>query len=311
MVLRLGIVDCDTSHVYEFARRLNHVDIGPEQWVDSARIVAAYPGTSRVVDQDRIAEYLTKAQAAGVTLVERPEHLLGQVDAVLVESNEGAVHRERATPFLEAGLPVFVDKPLASTAVDARALVELAARRGVPFLSASSLRFALEVQAVRQGRPDIGELTGADVHAPATLHQYNPGLLHYGVHGVEMLYALLGTGCQEVTCSFHEDGEVVTGRWSDGRIGVMRGLRRGARGYGFTAYGENGIHHSVVGFDFLYRELLKVVVPVLAGGPWPVSAEELVEVVAFMEAALASREQGGRPVALELLTLKGHGRIDG
>jgi predicted dehydrogenase len=298
MVLRLGIVDCDTSHVYEFARRLNHVDIGPEQWVDGARIVAAYPGTSRVTDSARIAEYLAKAQAAGVALVERPEDLIGQLDAVLVESNEGAVHRERAAPFIEAGLPVFVDKPLAATAVDARALVEHAALRGVPFLSASSLRFAAEVQAVRQGQLEIGQLTGADVHAPATMHQCNPGLLHYGVHGVEMLYALLGPGCQEVTCSFHEAGEVVTGRWSDGRIGVMRGLRRGARGYGFIAYGENGIHQTAVGFDYLYRELLKVVVPVLAGGPPPVSAEELVEVVAFMEAALASRNDGGRPIRL-------------
>jgi predicted dehydrogenase len=298
MVLRLGIVDCDTSHVYEFARRLNHVDIGPEQWVDGARIVAAYPGNSRVTDPVRIADYLAKAQAAGVTLVERPEDLLGQVDAVLVESNEGAVHRTRATPFLEAGLPVFVDKPLASTTADARALVELAARRSVPFLSASSLRFAAEVQAVRQGQFEIGPLTGVDVYAPATLHQYNPGLLHYGVHGVEMLYALLGLGCQEVTCSFHEDGEVVTGRWSDGRIGVMRGLRRGARGYGFTVYGEAGIHHSTVGFDYIYRELLKAMVPVLAGGPSPVSTEELVEVVSFMEAALASRNDGGRPVRL-------------
>jgi hypothetical protein len=297
-MLRLGIVDCDTSHVYQFPRRLNHVDIEPDQWVDGARVVLAYPGTSRVTDPVRVAEYLVNAKAAGVTLVDRPEDLLGQVDAVLIESNEGGVHRERATPFIEAGLPVFIDKPLSATTEDARWLVNLAARYGVPLISASSARFAPEVRAVRQATAEVGQLFGVDVYSPAVLHPFNPGLLHYGVHGVEMLYALLGRGCEEVTCCFHEDGEVVTGRWSDGRIGTMRGLRRGSRGYGFTAFGERAIRHADVALEYGYRDLLAAVVPVLAGAPSPIDPAELIEVVAFQEAAYASRQNGGQPTQL-------------
>lgn len=293
-MLRLGIVDCDTSHIYQFPRRLNHVDIAADQWVDGARVVLAYPGTSRVTDQARISEYLVNAQAAGVALVDRPEDMLGQIDAVFIESNEGGVHRERATPFIEAGVPLFIDKPLAATTEDARWMVELAAKRGVPLISASSARFAPEVRAVRQATDEIGELVGADVYSPAVLHPHNPGLLHYGVHGVEMLYALLGRGCESVTCTFHEDGEVVTGRWGDGRIGTMRGLRRGTRGYGFVAYGERGIRHGDVGLVYGYRDLLAAVVPVLAGAPSPIDPAELIEVVSFQEAAYASRLNGGR-----------------
>ena len=200
-MLRLGIVDCDTSHVYQFARRLNHVDIESEQWVDGARVVAAYSGTSRVTDPARVTEYLSALRSVGVELVIKPEDLFGRVDAVLIESNEGAVHRDRATPFIEAGLPVFIDKPLATTTVDARALVDLATRRGVLLISASSLRFASEVRAVATDTDEIGPLVGVDVYAPALLHPLNPGLFHYGVHGVEMLYALLGAGCQDVVCT--------------------------------------------------------------------------------------------------------------
>ena len=297
-MLRLGIVDCDTSHVYQFARRLNQVDIEPDQWVEDARVVAAYPCTSRVTEPGRVQEYLAALRSAGVEFVERPADLLDRVDAVLVESNEGAVHRERATPFLEAGRPVFIDKPFASTAADARALVNLAAQKGVPLFSASSLRFTPEVKAARSVEVDLGPLVGADVYAPAVLHPHNPGLLHYGVHGVEMLYALLGPGCAEVSCIFNEDGEVVTGRWKDGRLGVMRGLRRGTRGYGFTAYGERGIRPATVSLQHLYRDLVSVVVSVLGGAPSPISAAELIEVVAFQEAALASAQAGGRPVKL-------------
>jgi predicted dehydrogenase len=296
-MLRLGIVDCDTSHVYQFARRLNHKDIEPEQWVDGANVVAAFVGTSRITPPERIAEYVAALKDAGVELVERPEELLGRVDAVLVESNEGGVHRERATPFLDAGLPVFIDKPFAATADDARALVELAARKNVPLLSASSLRFTPGITSVRDD-PVLGAVLGADVHSPAHLHEANPGLLHYGVHGVEMLYALLGPGCEQVTCISDEDGDVVTGRWRDGRLGVMRGLRRGASGYGFTVYGEQSIRAMPVATDDIYRDLLRVVVPVLAGEPSPISPAELVEVVAFQEAALASARAGGVPQAL-------------
>ncbi|MGN6698478.1 MAG: Gfo/Idh/MocA family protein [Thermomicrobiales bacterium] len=296
-MLRLGIVDCDTSHVYQFARRLNHTGIAEDQWIDGARIVAAYPGTSRVESAETIAKYVGWLREAGVAIVDRPEDLLGQVDAVLVESNQGAVHRERATPFLETGLPVFVDKPFAGSTADARAMVELAARRGAPLISASSLRFVPAIAAARDD-PALSTLGGADVYSPGHLNDANPGLLHYGVHGVEMLYALLGPGCQEVSCTFHERGEVVTGRWGDGRIGVVRALRAGAQSYGFTAYGEQGIRSETVPTSHIYRDLLAAVVPVLAGGPSPVSGAELIEVIAFQEAALASVQASGRPIAL-------------
>ncbi len=297
-MLRLGIVDCDASHVYQFARRLNHVDIESEQWVDGARVVVAYPGTSRVTDAARVTEYLLALRSAGVELVTKPADLFGRVDAVLIESNEGAVHRDRATPFIEAGLPVFVDKPLATTTADARALVDLAACRAVPLISASSLRFASEVRAVATDAEELGPLVGVDVYAPAPLHPLNPGLFHYGVHGVEMLYALLGPGCQDVVCTFHEDGEVVTGRWSDGRIGSLRGIRRGTRGYGLIAYGERAIRPTTGGLENVYRDLLQVIVPVLAGAPSPIGPDELVEIVAFQQPALASRQAAGARVAL-------------
>jgi hypothetical protein len=76
-------------------------------------------------------------------------------------------------------------------------------------------------------------------------------------------------------------------------------LRAGARGYGFTAYGSETIHSATVNTDNIYRDLLRVVVPVLAGKPSPVGPDELVEVVAFQEAALRSSERGGQPVPLE------------
>ena len=145
---------------------------------------------------------------------------------------------------------------------------------------------------------ETGRLLGADVYSPAALHPRNPGLFHYGVHGVEMLYALLGTGCRTVRCVFQEGAEVVTGVWDDGRIGTLRGTRAGAHAYGFTAFGERRVVPSQVDARYIYRELLKQIVQMFTTGRSPLPAEELIEVVAFQEAALRSRESAGAEVAL-------------
>ncbi|HEX4212420.1 MAG TPA: Gfo/Idh/MocA family oxidoreductase [Candidatus Dormibacteraeota bacterium] len=303
---RLGIVDCDTSHTYQFSRRLNHVDIEPEQWVDGATVVAAHVGTSRVTEESRIAEYVAAIRSAGVKLVDSPRDLIGEVDGVLIESNEGGVHLDRARPFLAAGLPAFIDKPLATSTADARLLLDLAGRAGVPLLSASALRYAPELVALRNDA-GLGRIEGADVYAPAKLHDRNPGLFHYGVHGVEMLYTLLGPGCAQVTCTFDESGEVVVGRWSDGRLGVVRGLRGRTSGYGLTVYGEEAIVSRQVDASWIYKGLVEAIVGTMLSGKAPVEPAELIEVVAFQEAALQSRNHAGAPVELATLLAGGAG----
>ena len=82
-MIRLGIVDFDTSHVIAFTQRLNRVDVGEEQWVDGAKVVAGCPGES-VLSPERIPGYTEQMQEYGVPLVENPEELIGQVDAVLI-----------------------------------------------------------------------------------------------------------------------------------------------------------------------------------------------------------------------------------
>src|SRR5262245_26466970 len=130
-MIRLGIVDFDTSHAVEFTKRLNHVGIAEEQWVEGAKVVAGFPGTSKV-SPERIPGYTKEMERFGGKLVDRPADLLGQIDAVLIESVDGSVHRERAEPFLKAGVPCFVDKPFACSHADARYLAELAAQKNVP-----------------------------------------------------------------------------------------------------------------------------------------------------------------------------------
>jgi len=299
-MLRVGIVDCDTSHVVAFTQRLNHIGIAEDQWVDGARVVAAVPGTSEIFP-DRLPGFVQQLRDLGVEILDNPVDILGSVDAVLVESNEGGVHLDRAMPFLKAGLPVFIDKPFTTSTADARRLVETAAANGVSLLSASALRYASEIQEVQSRANDIGPILGVDTCTPCSLHPRNPGLFHYGVHGVEMLFALMGTGCVGVRTIWQEGAEVVVGRWADGRLGTVRGTRKGVYAFAFTAFAEKAVLQKSVDGRYFYRELCKHIVESLSNRTWPVAPTELVEVVAFQEAALRSQERDGSEVLLSSL----------
>ena len=295
-MIRLGIVDFDSSHSVEFTKRLNHRGVAEEQWVDGAQVVLGCALPSAITEQSRIDQFVrTFTEELGVPLVARPEELIGQVDAVLIESVDGSVHLERARPFLEAGIPTFVDKPLACLLQEGRELIELAERKNVPLFSSSSLRYAPEVAAMKERRESTGAVLGCDVHCPASTHPRNPGLFHYGIHGVETLFALMGAGCETVWSVSEPGGEVAVGRWKDGRLGTLRGTRAGAHGYGFTLFGEKQVVAETIGTQFIYRELLKQIVEMFRTGRSPLDPHETLEIVGFMEAALHSSRENGEP----------------
>lgn len=295
-MIRLGLVDFDTSHAVEFTKRLNHVDIAEDQWVEGAKVVAGVPGKSLIAPETipKNAETLRKY---GVEILDDPADLFGKIDAVLVESVDGGVHVERALPFIERGMPTYVDKPFACSLADAKAMAELAARKHVPLMSSSSLRYAPEVVAAKAA----GGIVGVSTHGPAPTHPTrNPGLFHYGIHPVEMLFTLMDPGCERLACLSRPEGEVVTGIWAGGRLGTVRGIRKGQQAYGFTLFGDKGVTTQGVSTQFIYRELLKQVVKMFETKEMPIDLRETLEIVAFIEAAKASGEGGGVPVEVKV-----------
>jgi len=298
-MIRLGVVDFDTSHVVAFSQRLNHKQVPEEQWVNGAQIVCGCPGTSAISDQAKIDGYTKQAAELGLEILAKPEDLIGKVDGVLIESVDGSVHLERAKPFIKAGVPLFIDKPFTCSVKEAKTLAKLAAKKGVPVFSSSSLRYALEVVDIKAKEAELGKVVGVDAYSPASLHPRNPGFFNYGIHGLETLYALMGPGCESVTCTSTEGGDVITGLWKDGRIGVVRGTRKGSHSYGFVAWCEKGVRQATINAGFIYRELLKQVVKFFETKTPPIDLSETIEIMAFIEAAMKSAAKGGRRTPLK------------
>ncbi|HEY8460871.1 MAG TPA: hypothetical protein VIM99_10855, partial [Blastocatellia bacterium] len=113
------------------------------------------------------------------------------------------------------------------------------------------------------------------------------------------LYALMGPGCESVT-RVHSDGaDVVVGKWKDGRIGTMRGIREGKRDYGAVAFGSKANLATPASMKVDYRNLLVEIVKFFQTGAPPIPPEETLEMMAFMEAADLSKARGGAPVKLQ------------
>jgi len=296
-MLRLGIVDFDSSHSIEFTRRLNHAGVDSDQFVDGARVELGWPGTSDMAPE-RIAGFSELAAGCGVKLVDAPEKMLGHIDAVLVLSLCGQAHLGRVRPFLEAGIPAYVDKPFACSLADAEQMLHLAEKHDTLLFHSSALWYADEIERFRERRGDLGDLLGIVSYGPAKRAEGNPGLFHYGVHPTSILFALMGAGCEHVQ-NVHSDGaELVTGSWRDGRIATLRGSRRGSTAYGFLAFCEHGIVNQPVSARFAYRNLCREIVSSFTSNRPAVPHAMLLEITRFVLASLESESRGGDLVRL-------------
>jgi hypothetical protein len=301
--IRVGMIGLDTSHTVAFTQLLN--DPSRPDHIPGARVVAAYKGGSPDVEASatRIDRFTAELRDKWkIEIVDSIEALVQRVDAVLLESVDGRVHLAQAKPIIAAKKPLFIDKPFTASTRDAIELARLAKQNGTPIFSSSSLRFNEGVQAIKRD-PRASEVLGAITWGPATLEPHHPDLFWYGVHTVEALYTLMGPGCERVARTHTPDADVVTGVWKDGRIGVMRGIRKGEDEYGQVVFAPKAIVSTPRPDPggpkrSSYYGLLTEVVRFFQTGNSPVPIEETIEIMAFMEAADLSKARNGAPVAL-------------
>ena len=300
-MLNLGIVDCDSSHSIEFARRINHIGADSDQFVNGARVTMACPGTSKM-SPERVPKYTRQLADAGVEIVDRPEQMIGQIDGVLILSVAGEPHLERVQPFIEAGIPAFVDKPFSCSLRDAERIAELSEEHDVCVWSSSALRFSSDLVSLQTQLESLGGLNGAVTYGPAHRVSGNPGFFHYLIHPIEVLYTLFGTHCVAVSATDAEAGDSVTGVWADGRVGTVRGDRHGRVSYGSTSLTSAGSLWTTISTRFSYRNLCHEIIESIKTGIPAVPLKTTLEIVRFTLAANLSASRNGEPVGLKAVT---------
>lgn len=293
-VIRAGMIGLDTSHVPAFTKIFNSPDANGS--IGQVQIVAAYPGgTDLPASRDRVEGFTNQLRDAGVEIVDTIPQLLEKVDVVFLESVDGRIHLEEAIPVILAGKPMYIDKPAAGTLADCIAIFDLAKKHNTPVFSCSALRYAPQVQTLLQNE-SLGTIQGAEAWGPCSYQEGLPDLFYYGVHGIEVLYTLMGEGCQSLVRTQTENTDVVTGVWADGRVGGYRGIRAAHANFGAVAFGSK----AIVSIEKAggYEPLCQVIADFFVSKQPPVSAETTIELFAFMEAADVSKANHGARVVL-------------
>ena len=287
---RIGVLGMDTSHSVAFTEYINGQDNGFE-------VVAAFTTVSKDIpaSYQRVDKFTQQLKDAGINIVSSIEKLLELTDCILLETNDGRLHLEQAEKVFRSGKRVFIDKPVAASLSDVVKIYQLSQELNNPTFSTSGTRYMSMAQKIRNG--SIGKVLGADTYSPVKYDPTHSDLYWYGIHGIELLFTVMQTGCSKVRRIKSSKHDTVTGEWNDGRIGTFRGIMEGKNGYGGQAFGEDEL--SDLGSWEGYNPMVDVILEYFRTGEIPVKPEETLEIYAFMEAARVSSERKGDWVELK------------
>lgn len=289
------------GHPYSWSAIVNGFDRGEMRTLEEFLTIPAYleaapPGEFGVGDArvthlwmpDRAEAEFCARCARVPTVVDRPEDVIGEVDAVVIPTDNGETHLAAVRPFLDAGLPVFIDKPLC---LDLGDLAEFVRRRaaGARLLSCSSARFAREYL---RARSDPASADAVHVAAPVP-HRWET----YGIHGLEAAALFLGARALRVATVGSRDRSITTVEYPGGRLATIACLEGGFPGLWVDVNGPHGNARTAWRDSFTsFRDTLRAFHDYLATGrdPWPF--DDTVELMKTVACALRSRERGGVPV---------------
>ncbi len=272
--MRIGIVGTESDHAEDLLRLVNQA----RRW-SGCEVVALWGAE---VDRVRTAAL---ASGYGVRVVEAPGDLLGTVDAVAVLGRQAGEHAGYALPFLAAGMPVIVDKPLAAGVADAERMLKAAAASRAPLLSASALRWQPDTVQLKR------EIAGKAVErivATGTFYPDSPygGLIFYGVHIVELALELAGPVNEVRVVEAGETALTLAG-WAGGIEVEMRMVRpQGDEGSSFhatvrTDAGE--IKRPIALAPDYMAPVFDRFIAMANGGPPALSAEQMLASVRLLE----------------------------
>lgn len=304
--IRLGIIGMTSGngHPYSWSAIFNGYDAAAMQ------ALCPYPGIITYLSKepadnlgipgakvtcvycDRPEDAQTVARAALIpTLVTDPTAMIGTVDAVIIATDIGAQHVERARPLVEAGLPLFIDKPLCDNRQDLHTFSDWIAA-GAPILSSSSMRYCKEFTPYHRRTCEFGELR--HIHLPMAKYWET-----YGIHALEAMYPILGPGFTSIRCTGDDDSTVATIRHRNGCVVTIvcrRDMAYSGMMYLHGTQGHTALHSADTYCSF--KTQLLAFVSYLRTGIRPFPVEETYELMHLLISGIESKRQGGEEIQL-------------
>ena len=291
-MMRIGIIGSDNSHADRYSELCNMPDDPKlkDLQVSDAKVVALFGIPEH---EARTKEVSTKYHIP--TVVSRPEEMIGKIDLAICVFRKGSLHAKYSLPLIEAGIPIYVDKPFASSAADARAMLKAADKRGTPITSMSSFRVAASTLQFKAEVEKIGPVTYGISIGPGDRKSEYDGLIFYGIHAVEVMLTVFGHGVKDVRAVDQNNNIVATVTYPDDRIVTLTFVGNAQYAFRAIAFGKKGQAMFTPGTGTFYRDALVSVIEMAKTRKRPLSNEQMLEQVQMFHAIEQSLNSGGTP----------------
>jgi predicted dehydrogenase len=272
-MIRIGLVDLDTSHPRAFVRIL--------RTMPAVEVSALWDGHD--VWPEGYEKNFAREENIPVVcprLEEMPEH----VDAAMIHGTDWDTHVDKALIFMQAGKPVLIDKPIVGSVRDCDRLLNLQAKYGALVYGGSSLRYAEEITALREAIGPREELQSVVASGPGDFFSY-------GIHTTEMLQGCVGTGIRSVKCVTEKRVPVLAATYHSGLVALVH-LQMEFHEWSLSAYTGRGLRTTTVNPEKLYEPFLRNFIALLRGESVEYNLAGPVEAVRVHIAGNFSRGKG-------------------
>lgn len=301
-VAMLGMVELN-GHPYSWSSMFNGYD--KEAMEDCGypvipRYLEKQPPETFGIENARVTHIWTDnpedavkvAKAAKIeNIVEKPEDVIGKVDAVIIPTDKGNEHIWRAEPFVKAGLPVFIDKPMADNVEDLKTIIKWV-KDGARIMSSSSLRYTKEYMPYFTSTYELGDLRYINMTMAKSWERY-------GIHCLEPVFRITGPGYVSVQN---------TGSGPENNI-VHLVHEKGIDINLVNIYDMPGTALKIAGTKdsvcvkskdsyYSFKTQLEKFISFAKGGEPDFPFSETIELMEIIIAGIRSREEGGRKVML-------------
>jgi Predicted dehydrogenases and related proteins len=295
-MFRIGIIGSDNSHADAFSQLVNLADEKTGEFLyPDCRVTAIFG-----LESERTEQVAKEGKIEFIA--ERPEDLLDKVDAVMVVFRHGDLHAKYALPFIEAGIPAWIDKPFTINNEDAKRIIEASRKHNTLVTGGSTCKYAYDILTIRNAVENynrIGKVKSAMIDFPAELVNEYGGLYFYGAHLVEMTLAAFGYNPWSVMASEKNGNVVATVKYDEYQI-IMNFIPD-AREYYAIVFGENGTMFREIDINMAYKLGFDKFAGMLRTKVMPCPLEHLYAPVELMNAVVESYKTG-KEIKLDIFT---------
>ena len=276
---KIAILGCENSHATNF---LELIDRGLYPEIE---VMGVYSDSEKAVT--RLNEKF------GVKIMENYTDFVGQLDGVMITARHGDNHYKYAKPYMNDGIPMFIDKPITCYEDEAVAFMKEAKEKNLRFCGGSTcaaLKETLELAAAAKDG-SVGELLGGNVVAP--LHSDSPygGYYFYAQHLVEIMTTVFGEDVIEVLANRSESSVTLLARYAS--FNVTATYLEHVNHYSLSIYGKDAIRTEELTFSTdSFRHEMDDMMDLLNGKPMKKSYESFIKPVFIINAILRSIESG-------------------